>query len=287
MKPRKIKLHPPAKINLFLKIIGQRTDGYHEIKTLVTLLTLEDTLHIGLTPGRGIVLACNDPALPCGRTNLAFIAAKSYLEAVGSSLGVRITLEKRIPIASGLGGGSSDAAFVLLALDILHSHSLRGEVLHSIAASIGSDVPFFLRRRTAWCHGRGEILEAENFRCFENRTAVLVKPPFPVETSWAYQSWANARKIPGFLYCQQPSPWSELYNDLEVPVFEKFPLLGLIKQWLLSRQETEFALMSGSGPTLFAILRQGASSHELETAAASELGDDLWVHTCKVQLPKS
>ena len=287
MKSRRIKLYPPAKINLFLKIIGQRPDGYHEIKTLVTLITLEDILHIGLTPSQGILLECNDPALPCGRTNLAFIAAKSYLEAVGSSLGVHIALEKRIPTAAGLGGGSSDAAFVLLALDILHSHSLGGEILHSIAASIGSDVPLFLRRRMAWCHGRGEILEAVNFRCFENRMAVLVKPPFPVGTPWAYQHWANARKIPGLLYCQQPSPWGELYNDLEVPVFEKFPLLGLIKQWLLSRQETEFVLMSGSGPTLFAILRQGASSHKLETAAALELGNDLWVHTCKVQLPKS
>lgn len=283
-----MELYPPAKVNLFLKIVGQRPDRYHEIRTLVTLLTLRDVLHIELTSSQGILLECNDPIVPSDSTNLAFIAAKFYLEAVGSGLGARITLEKRIPIAAGLGGGSSDAAFVLLALDALHKHPLGLGILHSIAASIGSDVPFFfLGWRMAWCHGRGEILEAAKFRYSEDRLAVLIKPPFPVETQWAYRRWANARKMPDLPYYPQPSPWGELYNDLEIPVFEKFPLLGLIKQWLLSRPETESALMSGSGPTLFAILRQGASSRQLEAAATSELGNDLWMHTCKVRLPKS
>jgi len=286
MESRRIELHPPAKINLFLRIVGQRPDGYHEVKTLVTLLTLEDILCIELTPNQGVVFECNDPSIPCGDTNLAFLAAKFYLEASGSDLGAHITLEKRIPAAAGLGGGSSDAASVLLALDTLHSHSLGQGILHSIAASIGSDVPLFLGQRATWCHGRGEILEAAKFRYFEDRTAVLIKPPFTVEAQWAYQRWSNARKILGLPYREQSSPWGGIYNDLEIPVFEKFPILGLIKQWLLSCQETECALMSGSGPTLFAILRQGAASRKLETAAALEFGNDLWVHTCKVQLPQ-
>lgn len=281
---KKIKLHPPAKINLCLKIVGCRLDGYHEIKTLITLLTLEDTLHITLTPGKVIVLECEDPTIPCDHTNLAFIAAQAYLEAVGSGYGIHIALKKRIPTAAGLGGGSSDAAFVLLALEILHHYSLGQKTLHSVAETIGSDVPFFLKKRTAWCHGRGEIVEPANLCYSDNRTVVLIKPPFSVSTAWAYQHLASARTISDFFYHSQDSLWGKLYNDLEIPVFEKFPLLGLIKNWLLARREVETALMTGSGPTMFAILRQEASSQNLVTAIALELGTDLWVHTCKTRI---
>ena len=281
-------LYPPAKINLFLKIFGQRLDGYHEIKTLMTPITLEDILHINLTPKKAIVLECDDPTTPCDNTNLAFIAARSYLETVSSNYGVHIILEKRIPTAAGLGGGSSDAAFILLALEGLHNYLLGWAGLYYIAVSIGADVAFFLGQRTAWCHGRGEILEPAKFRCpDDNRTVVLIKPPFPVSTSWAYQYWVKARKIPGLLYHSQCSPWGELYNDLEIPVFEKFPILGLIKHWLLGRCEVESALMSGSGPTIFAILRQEASPNKLVTDIALELGADLWVHTCKTRFTQS
>lgn len=283
-----MKLYPPAKINLSLRILGKRPDGYHEIETLITSVTLEDSLRVELASGRGVILECDDPTIPCDERNLAVVAANAYLKAAELDSGVRLFLEKHIPSGAGLGGGSSDAASVLLALEALHDGCLGRAALSSVAANIGSDVSFFLGHNAAWCRGRGEVLEPANFRCFD-RIVVLVKPLFPVETRWAYMHWEGARRVPGLPYDPQPSPWGELDNDLEIPVFEKFPFLGLVKRWLLERPEVDFALMSGSGSTVFAILREEAVSEveKLTTDIASALGADLWISVCETRFERT
>ena len=281
----KMKLSPPAKINLSLRVLRQRADSYHEIETLIAYITLEDALELQLISGGKVMLECNDPALPSGHTNLAVIAANAYLQMAGSKFGVRIVLEKHIPSGAGLGGGSSDAASVLLGLDALHDGCLGRSCLASIAAHIGSDVPFFLGHSMAWCRGRGEIYEPVHFSGFD-RSVLLVKPPFSVPTSWAYSRWKSAQKIPGLPYDRQPSPWGDLFNDLEVPVFEKFPLLGIIKRWLLKRPEVEIALMSGSGSTVFAILRDDKASNHLIAQVYAAFGLQTWVSVCKTQFTR-
>lgn len=282
-----MKLSPPAKINLSLRILRRRDDGFHELETLMTAVTLEDSILLEITDAEnGIALECNDPAIPADHTNLVVIAAEAYRKAAKlENLGIRIVLEKHIPSGAGLGGGSSDAASVLLGLDALYKGRVGASALPAVAAQIGSDVTFFLGRSgAAWCRGRGEIYEPASLQG-PNRSVILIKPPFPVPTPWAYKSWKNARKVPGLPYDPQCSPWGELCNDLEVPVFEKFPFLGLIKRWLLQRQEVEFALMSGSGSTVFGILREDAASEaqNLSAAILSAFGSNLWVHMCETR----
>lgn len=279
-----MKLYPPAKINLSLRILGRRADGYHDIETLMTCVTLEDSLDLELVSEEGIVLKCDDFTIPTDNTNLAVVAANAYLKAVALKSGVRIVLEKHIPSRAGLGGGSSDAASVLLGLEALHDGRIGRSGLASLALQIGSDVPFFLGYGAAWCRGRGERCEPANLNGFD-RVVILVQPPFPVETRWAYMHWADARKVPGLPYDPQPSPWGDLSNDLEIPVFEKFPFLGLMKRWLLNRPEVDFALMSGSGSTIFAILREDAISEteKLTAAVTSALGDHLRIHICQTR----
>ncbi len=281
----KMKLSPPAKINLSLRVLGRRADGYHKVETLITYITLEDSLELELIPGGKVMLECNDPALPADHTNLAVMAAHAYLQMAGSKSGVRIVLEKHIPSGAGLGGGSSDAASVLLGLDALHDGCIGRSSLASIAAKMGSDVPFFLGHGAAWCRGRGEIYEPVHFSGFD-RSVLLLKPAFPVSTGWAYSRWKSAQKIPGLPYDPQPSPWGDLRNDLEVPVFEKFPLLGIIKRWLLKRSEVEIALMSGSGSAVFAILRDDKVSDHLIDQIRSIFGFQTWVSVCKTQFTR-
>lgn len=277
-----MKLYPPAKINLSLRVLGRRPDGYHEVETLITRVTLEDSLQLELTSEGKVMLECSESSIPCDSTNLAVIAATAYLRAAGSDAGVHMVLKKQIPHGAGLGGGSSDAASVLLGLDALHDGCLGRSSLTSIAAQIGSDVPFFLGQGAALCRGRGEISEPVRFLGMEQEV-LLVKPPFPVSTHWAYSHWETARKVPGLPYDPQPSPWGELRNDLELPVFEKFPFLGLVKRWLLKRPEIEVALMSGSGSTIFAVLHESATPKNLVPAISEEFGPHLWISHCKTR----
>ncbi|PWU10617.1 MAG: 4-(cytidine 5'-diphospho)-2-C-methyl-D-erythritol kinase [Verrucomicrobia bacterium] len=278
----KMKLSPPAKINLSLRILGKRQDGYHEIETLMTFVTLEDSLELELISEGKVTLECEGQEAPSDHTNLAVIAANAYLQEAGLKSGVKIFLEKHIPSGAGLGGGSSDAASVLRGLDALHDGRIGRASLSSIAAKIGSDVPFFLGYAAAWCRGRGEVCEPVSFSGFD-RSVLLVKPPFSVSTNWAYSRLENAKKIPGLPYDSQSSPWGDLSNDLEVPVFEKFPLLGIIKRWLLERVEVEVALMSGSGSTIFAILREAEAADHLMIRIRSLFGSQTWVSSCKTQ----
>jgi 4-diphosphocytidyl-2-C-methyl-D-erythritol kinase len=272
-----MNLQAPAKINLHLSILGKRPDGFHEIESLMVPLTLADSLTLELGEP-GIAFRCSDPTLPCDDSNLVVRAAKAFFEKANLAPNVRLHLEKAIPHGAGLGGGSSDAATTLLGLNQLYNRPLAPGLLHELAAQTGSDVPFFLARSAALCRGRGEIVEPVPFP--HALPLLLIKPGFGVPTPWAYSRWSGSRELPGVSYAPQAFPWGTLVNDMERPVFEKYLLLPILKRWLGEQPETVGALMSGSGSTCFAVLRDGADGAALEARARAAFGE-VWTCLCQ------
>jgi 4-diphosphocytidyl-2-C-methyl-D-erythritol kinase len=274
-----MKVRAPAKVNLQLRILGRRADGFHDIETIIMPVSLSDELTIEISSGDVISLTCDDPELPIDQSNLARAAAHEFQQETGLRFAASIQLRKHIPIAGGLGGGSSDAAAVLSALDQLLDSRLGIESLQKIAARIGSDVPFFVHPGPAICRGRGEIIEP--FVAPKNLDVLLMKPPFGVETAWAYKAWATARAAPDGLEAEQDLGWIKIFNALERPVFEKFIVLPVMKDWLLNQPEVRAAGMSGSGSTIFALLRDNASGGPLEQRAKALFGKTLWTALCQ------
>ena len=267
----------PAKINLSLRVLRRREDGFHDVETLmVALRGPEDVIRFDLAEGRGgIRLICDDPLLPIGDDNLIMRAIKVFSSRADREYTGEISLEKRIPSGAGLGGGSSDAASTLKAMNTISGGAFSDEELCGMAAEIGADVAFFVIARPALCTGRGENVTLFPDR-LPAREVLLLKPCFSVSTAWAYSQWKGSRELPGMNYSSQASPWGELCNDLERPVFAKHLVLGAMKSWLIDQAETEFALMSGSGSTLFAILKDGRSAEILRDRALMEFGKSCW-----------
>lgn len=267
-------LEAPAKINLWLRVLGRREDGFHEIESLFLPLNLADTIELERTEGREVVFQCDDPSLPADGDNLVLKAAALFRKATGHEQGVRISLRKVIPQGAGLGGGSSDAAATLRGLNALFAAGLDEAALVRLAAQLGSDVPFFVRGRPALCRGRGERIEPADFA--RKLPLLLLKPPFAVPTPWAYRQWRDSREVPGAPYKAQEFDWGELVNDLERPVFEKFIVLAHLKAWLLEQPEAAGALLSGSGATVFAVLRDATEGEPLAVRAKAMFGETLW-----------
>ncbi|MDP9291365.1 MAG: 4-(cytidine 5'-diphospho)-2-C-methyl-D-erythritol kinase [Verrucomicrobiota bacterium] len=263
-----------AKINLSLRVLGKRVDGFHDIETLICPIALADELTIERTPGEGITFSCESPGVPTGDTNLVVRAANAFFSHAQIAPTIAIHLDKKIPHGAGLGGGSSDAAATLRALNEMFGSPIATNTLANIAASLGSDVSFFLQDSAAVCTGRGENVEP--FRLRERIPLLLLKPPFAVPTPWAYSRWNSSVELAGIPYAAQSFAWGDLQNDLERPVFEKFMFLALLKRWLLSQVEVAGALMSGSGSTMFAVLRQDADSDRLTARAREKFGAELW-----------
>ena len=273
-----MKLRAPAKVNLQLRVLGRRADGFHDIETLVVPISLADEITVENSLERTIRLSCDDPGVPEGRNNLAVAAAHEYSRHTGLQFGAHIEIRKCIPVGAGLGGGSSDAAAVLIALDSIFETHLGVEELEKIAAKLGSDVPFFIRGLPAICRGRGEIIEP--FNVPEKLRLLLLKPPFGVETPWAYKAWAASQSLPGGLENEQDLGWIKIFNSLERPVFEKFLLLPVMKDWLRQQPEVRAAAMSGSGSTIFAVLREDGWGPNLEERVKARFGDTLWTALC-------
>jgi 4-diphosphocytidyl-2-C-methyl-D-erythritol kinase len=277
-----MQLLAPAKINLSFQIKGRRADGFHEIETLMAPISLADRLTIEKTGRRdgGIRFSCDDPSLPDGENNLVVRAAKLFRQTAKVTEGIEIALEKKIPHGAGLGGGSSDAASTLIGLNELFEAGLGQDDLLKLAGQLGSDVPFFIVRSAAVCRGRGEIVMpislATRFQL------LLLKPDFGVPTPWAYGRWRESRQLPGVDYSAQEFGGVHFVNDLERPVFEKFVLLAHLKQWLREQREVAAALMSGSGSTVFAILRGDADSEELATRVRQQIDATLWTCSCEI-----
>lgn len=274
-----MQLYAPAKINLSLEIKGRREDGFHEIETLMAPISLSDRLTIerGATAG-DIQFSCDDPSLSNGEDNLVVRAAKLFRKAARIEAGLEIVLEKKIPHGAGLGGGSSDAAATLLGLNELFETRLAREELIELAAQIGSDVPFFMVGSAAICRGRGEI--AQPVQLPASFRLLLVKPDFGVPTPWAYQRWSDSRELPDVSYAAQEFSGLWFVNDLERPVFAKFVLLGYFKTWLRRQPEVGAALLSGSGSTVFAILREKEDAEELAVRVREHFDSAMWTHIC-------
>jgi 4-diphosphocytidyl-2-C-methyl-D-erythritol kinase len=274
----KMQVLAPAKINLSLRILGRREDGFHEIETLISLISLADKIDIE-RQSRWIDFSCDDPTLPGGDENLAVRAAKAFFEKTKISSGVGIKLHKKIPHGAGLGGGSSDAASTLVALNRLFETKLPREELAELGSTIGSDVSFFLFDSAAVCKGRGEIVNPTKLN--KKLSILLLKPGFSVSSGWAYSQWQDSKEIPGISYQSQNFGGQNFVNDLERPVFEKFVFLAQLKAWLLKQAEVGAALMSGSGSTVFAVLRPKANVDLLAKRAREELDREIWNCSCE------
>ena len=268
-----LTVEAPAKLNLTLRVLRKREDGFHEIDSwMVRLPGLHDTLTF--TAVEADAFTCNDPTVPSDDSNLVLKALAAYRAATGFSQPLAIHLEKRIPHGAGLGGGSSDAAATLAALDRLHDQPIGTERLMGIAATFGSDIPFFLGPPSARSTGRGEVIVAADAP--PPLPVLLLKPSFGVATPDAYRRCMDAEKLAGVRYEAQVFPWGELVNDLERPVFWKHLFLAEVKSWLLAREEVAGALMSGSGSTMFAVLHDPAKAEAVIAAARAELDPTLW-----------
>ncbi len=267
----------PAKINLSLRILGKRADGFHELETRLVRLAFGDTVEIErLGDGSRVDFTCSDPTVPADESNLALKALRAFETRVGSQSAWRIHLEKRIPHGAGLGGGSSNAATVLRAANELSQSPLSQAQLLELGAQIGSDVPCFLLDSVAADGtGRGETVSPVDFP--HRLPLLLIKPPFPIPTPWAYKNWSTSKELDGVLYAPQLCPWGAMVNDLERPVFQKHLLLPSLKMWLLGHGEVRAGLMSGSGSTMFAVTHTAAQAAELAEKARAWCGDTAWM----------
>jgi 4-diphosphocytidyl-2-C-methyl-D-erythritol kinase len=269
----------PAKVNLSLRVLRRREDGFHEIESLMCPVSISDTLDITRREDGGLEFVCDDPSLPTGDDNLVVRAAKLFGTKCGLEPRVRIALTKRIPHGAGLGGGSSDAATTLLGLDQLFGTGLSCDTLAAMAAELGSDIPFFIYQSAAIIRGRGEFVEPVQFS--HKLPLLLIKPPFGVPTPWAYKRWRDSQEIPGVRYAAQEFEWGTLVNDLERPVFEKYVFLADVKMWLLEQSEVAGALMSGSGSTVFAVLKAKENADALGERIGEEFGANVWRCLCE------
>jgi 4-diphosphocytidyl-2-C-methyl-D-erythritol kinase len=273
----------PCKVNLLLNILGPRPDGFHELETILQPVKLYDTLRFTRV-GQTLELSCSDQSLSTDSGNLVHRAATAFLETAGAREGIRIHLEKKIPQAAGLGGGSGNAAMTLLGLNELFGSPLSAGQLHDLAARLGSDVPFFLQHQPALATGRGERIEPlAPFRALEGAAFLLIHPGFGIATAWAYKQLVRfpaalngrpgrARKLIELLCgADLAVAGRELYNALEAPALEKYPLLALFQEFLRA-QGVPAVLMSGSGSTTFAIVRAEAEARKLENQVQAKFG---------------
>ena len=272
----KIKFKTPAKINLGLHIHRKREDGFHELETIFQMVSLFDDVELELLSS-GIKLECDTPGIPTDDTNLvckaALLLRKSY-QVEGK--GVSIRLKKKIPFGAGLGGGSGNAAGVLMGLNRLWDLNIEREKLFTLAAELGSDVPFFLTSPCALGKGRGERLKVlEPCSKFQ---VLLVFPGFPIATSWVYQNLRlKLTKRPNNISILRKnlslsditSLGSQLYNDLESVVIQKFPEVKVVKDELWAWGALG-VLLSGSGSTVFGIFDD---PEKARVACASLNGD--------------
>jgi 4-diphosphocytidyl-2-C-methyl-D-erythritol kinase len=266
-----------AKLNLTLEVLGKRFDGYHELRSLMCSLALHDTLH--LEPAPEIEVRCSLPEL-AGSGNLAHRAAVLLRAATGHSGGAVITIKKEIPVAAGLGGGSSDAAATLNALNRLWGTGLTGDALRTLAAHLGSDVPFCLAGGVALASGRGEKLHL--LPPLPPMIVLLVRPPIQVSTASIYGALTPvgygdgemSERVAALMRAVPPAEWP-LVNALQPVTIRAYPLVGEVLA-LLRDLGASPALMCGSGPTCFGLFKTTERA-ESGARAARERGWEAWV----------
>ena len=273
----------PAKINLYLAIKGKRADGFHDLETRMVKITLVDRLHLTRRDS-GITVDCPASDLPTGEGNLVHRAAKSFFTALGTGGGVHIVLEKNVPIAAGLGGGSSDAAAALRGLNTLYGFPFSANQLGDLARPLGADVPFFVDDCVvAWATGIGNEIHAEDFSL--SGWIVLVNPGFPVSTKWVYENFTLTTGGNPYILGREFVHGTDacagsgnlpLYNELEAVTIRKYPELGRIKDELLV-DGAHGALMSGSGPTVFGLFENEVQAQKSLARFAQRFGRNVFL----------
>ena len=271
-----IKKVSPAKVNLYLRVLRKREDGYHDIATLMQGISLYDEM-IFSPIDHGITVSCPGSTLPEDENNIVYRAADALLSRLSYSPGIHITIKKRIPVAAGLGGGSSNAATALLTINDMLGLHYTTEDLMKIGAKLGADVPFFIFRKTAWAFGIGDRLQAaENIPPL---WFVLINPGFEISTKMVYDN-LNLRLTKQAVKYTCPKIYSVddlingLHNDLEKVTLVLHPILQHLKNLLLQNGALG-AIMSGSGPTvagLFAKEKEAVKAAD----ALEKTGEKEW-----------
>lgn len=278
-----IIVQAPAKVNLCIRVLEQLPNGYHELWSLMHAVDVFDQLRIRLNPSHnGIQLTCDNAALPVDQKNLVYRAAESVFRRTEQSVGVDITLRKIIPLAAGLGGGSSNAAAAIYGLNHLLKLEWGISDMSEIGAELGSDIPFFFHSPCAMVRGWGQ--EVTPCRITGQRWVVLVNPGFPIQTKWAYEQLAGSRSDvptlgswPKMLENELQISWEEVINgmenDFESSLFPVYPILEFIKEKLRALG-AQAALLSGSGATVFGVF---AAAEAAQAAAAQLQRDTQWL----------
>jgi 4-diphosphocytidyl-2-C-methyl-D-erythritol kinase len=251
-----LTLSAPAKINYLLDVIGKRPDGYHELRMIMQRVNLCDDITLTLTNSPDINVICNSRGVPDGPKNIAWKSARALLDLAESDNGVDIEIIKNIPVAAGLGGGSSDAASVLMGMNELLQLGLTEQKLMETGCKLGADVPFFIFKKTALAEGIGEKLTSlpEMPKCW----ILLVNPGVHISTAWVYRSLqltskGEMNRLPRFFESIEQIV-SILSNDLEAVTIPAFPVIADIKARLMNLGAAG-SMMSGSGPTVFGIFK--------------------------------
>jgi 4-diphosphocytidyl-2-C-methyl-D-erythritol kinase len=269
-----VKIRAPAKLNLSLRIIGKRADGYHLLDSVMVPISLYDEIIIvresgkrgaKTNPAAKLIVVCKHPLVPSGPRNLVYRAAALLMQMSAANGRHRIEIRKRIPVGAGLGGGSSDAAATLIGMNRLLALDLSVSKLRRIAAPLGADVPFFIDARPARARGIGEQLTP--IREFPRLWAIVLYPGFPVSTSSVYRKFTLTLTKPtantsiNSLLRSADGLRKLLVNDLESVTFKRYPELGLLKENLI-REGAVAALMSGSGSSVFGIFTSRQSAEK-------------------------
>ncbi|HNP29244.1 MAG TPA: 4-(cytidine 5'-diphospho)-2-C-methyl-D-erythritol kinase [Nitrospirales bacterium] len=269
-----IVVRAPAKVNLLIRVLDRLPNGYHNLWSLMHTVEVFDLLRIRLNPDRkGVFLTCGDAPLPLDKGNLVYRAADLVLQRAEECAGVEIELTKIIPLSAGLGGGSSDAAATLYGLVKLLRLDWTFSEFCEAGAALGSDIPFFFRAPCAVVQGWGQEVAACSLK--GEKWIVLVNPGFPIQTKWAYDQLASQRTVvrplgefPSRVDRELTLSWEELIgemeNDFETPLFPFYPILGFIKDTLLSFG-AQTALLSGSGATVFGVFHTQEGAREAST----------------------
>lgn len=303
---RSVTLIAPAKINLYLEIIGSRPDGFHELAMVLQSISLSDRITINPISIDAIAISCNDPSIPTDQSNLAHRAAslmvKQFPDMMARYGGIEIDIHKQIPAAAGLAGGSSDAAAVLVGLDLIWDLGLTQGELQTLGAEIGSDVPFCITGGTALATGRGEVLSP--LANLENLYVVLAKfRNIAISTPWAYQTYrqqfSSSYSQPHDLKSRQNRVHSGpmvaaimerqgtkigklLHNDLEKVALPEYPQVAAVRDAFTVQEGVLGAMMSGSGPTVFALVESQAQADRVLDVVQNQIANqDLCFWTAK------
>ena len=270
---KKLQLKAPAKVNYRLDVLGKRADGYHELRMIMQRVDLCDDIEIALSERPGIRVSCGRAGVPDGPGNIAWRAADALVKLSGREVGIDISITKKIPVAAGLGGGSSDAATVLMGVNELLELGLSEERLMEIGVKLGADVPFFIFKKAALAEGIGDQLSALDK--VPELWIVLVNPGIHVSTAWVYQNLQLTTKEDVAIVSRSYSSLDEvcavLSNDLEPVTFGRFPAVRELKEQMIT-SGARGSLMSGSGSTVFGLFADESGARRAADEIAKSRG---------------